>query len=134
MPKIVVLAGRNDSVYFIQNNAVDVHNLQSSINEALAATGINENVITDFDLKVFPNPSSTKTTVEYSLAKASDVNIEIYNEIGVKVKTINTETQMEGKHILDIHFDALAEGNYFIKLITKEDYLTKPFLLKKINY
>jgi hypothetical protein len=127
MPKIVVLAGSNDSVYFIQNNAVDVHNLQSSIAAALAATAINENVHNDFELSVFPNPSYRKTMVEYSLAIASDVTIDIFNSIGIMVKKINEGKQSEGSHIIDINFESFEAGNYFIKLVTKDAYLTRQF-------
>lgn len=116
MPKIVVLGGPTHDVLFNQNNGLNVTNFNNAIMAGLT-TGISANVKGDFKLNLFPNPSSTnKTTVSYSLTQSSEVNFEIYNTLGAKVKSVSFEKQALGKHEAILDFETLPNGVYFIKL------------------
>ncbi len=116
MPKIVVLGGPTHSVLFNQNNGLNVTNFNNAIMAGLT-TGISTNTKGDFKLNLFPNPSSTnKTTVSYSLTQSSDVNFEVFNALGAKVKSVSFEQQTAGKHETILDFETLPNGVYFIKL------------------
>lgn len=45
-----------------------------------------------------PNPFNPQTRIKYELAKTSDVDLNIYNVIGQKIKTLANETQTPGNH------------------------------------
>jgi hypothetical protein len=119
MPKVVVLGGTSHTVLFNQNNGLNVTNFNNAINAGLA-TGVSENLSSDFKLSLFPNPSTTnKTTLQYTLSESSDVTLEIYNALGSKVKSINYEKQTTGKHESVLDFNTMDNGIYFAKLRTK---------------
>lgn len=116
MPKIVVLGGPTHDVLFNQNNGLNVTNFNNAIMAGLT-TGIPTYTKGDFKLNLFPNPSSTnKTTVSYSLTQSSEVNFEVYNSLGAKVKSVSLEKQAVGKHETILDFETLPNGVYFIKL------------------
>lgn len=116
MPKILVFAGSTHDVLFNQNNGLNVTNFNNAINQGLA-TGITENLSSDFRLSLFPNPATAnKTTLTYSLTENSDVEIEIYNTLGAKVKIIHLEQQTAGKHESVLDLNLLDNGIYFVKL------------------
>ncbi|MBC7383247.1 MAG: T9SS type A sorting domain-containing protein [Bacteroidia bacterium] len=116
MPKIVVLGGTNHSVYFTQNGGVNSINLTNAINSALTATGISEVKKVDLQVKIFPNPAIDKLSVNYILTQTSEVNFEIYNMLGSKVKTFGEGKHTFGKQESQLDFGALTNGIYFLKI------------------
>jgi hypothetical protein len=73
----------------------------------------------------FPNPFNPSTTIRYSLAKKSDVVLEIYNTLGQRVRTLfsgarttgDYETVWDGTNDNGGH---VASGVYFYRLRTGE--------------
>ncbi|MDR0789839.1 MAG: T9SS type A sorting domain-containing protein [Bacteroidales bacterium] len=85
-----------------------------------------ENMLTQINLdkscNIYPNPTSEELTI------TSDYNIkalEIYNEVGVKVREILLNTQTTTINVSD-----LTAGNYVIKLLTSRGTATKKFVKK----
>ena len=65
--------------------------------------------------KVFPNPFTLSTKIEYALKHSSKVSLEVYNMLGEKVESIvSAEMQSSGKHSYD--FTGQPSGIYFVKL------------------
>ena len=52
-------------------------------------------------VKIAPNPFSDITNIHFILAYTSGVNIEIYNSLGQKIKTLLNETKNSGEYILE---------------------------------
>jgi|GEM_PF-4138697 len=57
-------------------------------------------------LSNYPNPFTEKTTFVYTLPVSGQVTLDIYNILGVKVKTLVCETQQAGTHAV------IADGNF----------------------
>jgi hypothetical protein len=116
MPKTVVLGGASHTVYYNVNGTVSASAIQAAINSGLnASTGIEENEsITSFN--VFPNPAANSTFISYSLEASSDVQIDIYNLVGTKVKTVMQEKQAAGEYKTDVDCTELNNGFYFVKI------------------
>jgi hypothetical protein len=73
----------------------------------------------------YPNPFNPSTTIRYSLAKKSDVNLEIYNTLGQRVRTLYSGARSTGEYetIWDGTNDNgghVASGVYFYRLRTGE--------------
>ncbi len=119
MPKIVVVGGPSHTVYFKQDNGLNTANLTAAINQALTAAGIDEKKA-DFQFSMFPNPSTDKSVVSFVLSKSANVEFEIYNVLGAKVKTIAAEKMGPGLHETTIDFESLNSGVYFIKMNVNE--------------
>jgi beta-glucanase (GH16 family) len=79
----------------------------------------------------YPNPFNPSTTITYYLPKQSQVNIDVFNTIGEKVKTLVNDMQSAGKY--KVIFDArdLASGVYFYQLRAGSFVETKKMMMMK---
>jgi glucuronoarabinoxylan endo-1,4-beta-xylanase len=64
----------------------------------------------------YPNPFNPSTTIDYSLAKESFVQLKIFDVLGREIKILVDEKESIGKHT--VHFDAsdLNSGVYFYRI------------------
>jgi hypothetical protein len=67
------------------------------------------------NLKVFPNPTTDFTKLNFTLFKTTDVIVNIYNISGVLVKTIHEKNVSKGDQTIDINVCDLKSGSYIIK-------------------
>ena len=84
----------------------------------------------------FPNPFNPVTSINYSLPEAVHVNLEIYNVLGQKVRTLVDEPQLAGYKTVqwngrDDHGRELAGGIYFYRLEAGKYSSSKKLLLLK---
>jgi hypothetical protein len=85
-----------------------------------STTGINDNVIYEKTISVFPNPVTTEIRVESSEFKIE--SIEVYNVLGEKMIQ---ESGIKSQEVIDV--SSLASGIYFVKVRTeKEERVAKP--------
>jgi hypothetical protein len=83
-----------------------------------------------------PNPFNPFTTIQFELAEAGEVSLEIFNLIGQKVRTLTNEFLPIGKHERiwngkDNNEQSVASGIYFYKLrIGKYSAYRKMLLMK----
>lgn len=80
--------------------------------------------------KVFPNPTSGETTINYSLANASTVNVEVVDITGKIVYTLNNGTEVAGAHNLSFNAASFSNGVYYVTISTDEATVTKKFIKK----
>jgi hypothetical protein len=80
---------------------------------------------------VSPNPAKEKFNLDYTLKKQSSVNVDLYNSIGVKMKTIYSGKQMPGKQLIPVEIakDGLSAGVYFISVSLDGDVTTKQLII-----
>jgi hypothetical protein len=79
----------------------------------------------------YPNPFNPTTKITFSLRKAANTTLTVYNMLGQKVATPFAGKLSAGKH--EINFDAsnLSNGVYFYKLESGENKSMKKMLLMK---
>jgi flagellar hook assembly protein FlgD len=63
---------------------------------------------------VYPNPTSSMTNVNYTLASEATVTIEVVNMLGERVVSVNKGTQQAGTYNNQIDFSNLNAGIYMI--------------------
>jgi len=73
---------------------------------------INKNVS---DLKNYPNPFDTNTTIVYNLKENAHVKLELWNASGQKIRTLVDEKQIIGNYSLPVNLDN-KKGIYFYTL------------------
>jgi hypothetical protein len=80
----------------------------------------------------YPNPFNPKTTIEFTLAKASKVVLKVYDVLGHEVARL-LEREMNAGTIHRIPFDAsdLSSGVYFYRLEAGNSILVKKLVLMK---
>jgi hypothetical protein len=99
---------------------------------AMSATGINADITPkSFSLSQnYPNPFNAHTNISFSLNRASDVNINIYNVVGQIVNTISGH-YLAGKNTVTWDASGVASGVYFYKLSIGDVTQTRKMILLK---
>ena len=79
----------------------------------------------------YPNPFNPSTVIKYSLPKASDVRLSVYDILGREIKVLVDEKKEPGYY--NVNFDAgnLASGVYIYKLSTKDFTKSQKMILIK---
>tara|TARA_Y100001935_G_scaffold128815_1_gene106818 strand:+ start:33721 stop:34227 length:507 start_codon:yes stop_codon:yes gene_type:complete len=107
-------------------------------------TSISQGIITSNDIdemdipdkfeisQNYPNPFNPSTNIDYSLPETSDVLIEVYNSIGVKVATLINTRQTAGRHKVTFNAGSVSSGMYFYTMQVNGKLLsTKKMILVK---
>ncbi|MBD3223117.1 MAG: T9SS type A sorting domain-containing protein [Caldithrix sp.] len=79
----------------------------------------------------YPNPFNPRTTIEYGLSEASQVNITVYNALGKKMIILVNGTKLPGYHTVEFDGSAYASGLYIYKIKTESFQQVKKMLLLK---
>lgn len=104
----------------------------SEIDELLPANEITGNLPKDFSLKQnYPNPFNPNTRISFSLPKAGEIKLEIYNALGTLVKTIAGGNFPAGEHSINFNAGSLASGVYFYRLSAGDFTQTRSMILIK---
>jgi len=84
-----------------------------------STTGVNKNdiLLKEFNLEQnFPNTFNPTTTIKYDLPKSSYVELDVYNVVGKKVKSLVSKTQNAGNYQLSFDASNLSSGVYFYRI------------------
>jgi outer membrane protein assembly factor BamB len=79
----------------------------------------------------YPNPFNPTTTINYSIAKAGNVRLTVYNSIGSKVTTIVNEYKPAGNYSVQFNGSSLASGIYLYRLESGNYNAARKFILIK---
>jgi hypothetical protein len=80
------------------------------------------------EFTVYPNPTSDLIFISYKLEKKQDINFEIYNEAGIRVYNKNINKTKSDNIVVDV--SNFNKGIYFVKLRTKNNFITKKFIIE----
>ena len=124
MPKVVVLGGSSHTIYLNENdNKINFAGVQGAINDALnAPLGIEQTESSNFQLLTFPNPVNNILNVSYVKGKSETITfsvIDVLGEIVIQEKELTTA----------IDVSSLNNGNYFLKLSSKTNSESIPFIV-----
>ncbi|MDX1639164.1 MAG: T9SS type A sorting domain-containing protein, partial [Balneolaceae bacterium] len=64
----------------------------------------------------YPNPFNPSTTIQYRLASKAQVNLEVYNLIGRRVRTLVNKVQNPGSYRVTFDGSGLSSGTYFVRI------------------
>jgi len=78
-----------------------------------------------------PNPFNPSTTINFSIAEAGNVSVEIYNVAGQKVDTIGNEFRSVGNHSVTWDSSGFSAGVYFYTVKSGEFSRTMKMTLLK---
>jgi hypothetical protein len=79
----------------------------------------------------YPNPFNPSTTISYSIAKAGEVKLNVYDIIGNKIASVVNENKPAGSYSVQFNAAALPSGIYFYRLESQGYSDTKKFILLK---
>jgi GH35 family endo-1,4-beta-xylanase len=79
----------------------------------------------------YPNPFNPATTIEYSISKASNVSLVIFDALGRHVRTLVDGEQSAGRYTVSFNANDLSSGIYFYSLTAGNFHQVKKLLLVK---
>jgi len=93
--------------------------------------GLVDLVNSNNSLSIYPNPTTQKTTLEYTLKNAGIISVYLFNSLGKFQKTfLSNMLQQPGKHFQEIVLSSeLANGNYWIVLSTSQGKAIKSLII-----
>jgi PKD repeat protein len=94
------------------------------------STGIATTELLGNEFSVAPNPSQGLSFVNFTLTKASDVNINITNNLGQVVQMVTNKNMAQGEHSFEINTYKLAKGFYMIVLNSNGNKLVKKLIVE----
>jgi len=111
--------GKNDKVAFL---LMDVNKAEKKAErKSRRAQGI----------KVFPNPSATNNTLQYTVNQSGNVKIELHDRSGNIIRTITNAYKTAGDYTETVDLNGLKNIVYFYVITDAEGTRSKKFMVKK---
>ncbi len=79
----------------------------------------------------YPNPFNPSTKIVYSIPRASNVTLKVFNVLGQQVKTLVNQTQSQGTYTLTFNASSLPSGIYFYSIEAGDYTQVKKMILLK---
>jgi len=115
---------------FIEASAGYGNNFFIDLIDFTAPVGINE-LTKSFGLSLYPNPSSSETTLRFNLQTTSAVKISLLDVLGKEVKIIANQTLAAGEQNFSVNSDeALSKGIYFVNLNVNGAIMSQKLVIK----
>ena len=89
------------------------------LDEFQKPVGISEpgdHIVKDLDFKIYPNPASERTWIDFTLIASSKVSLSLYNLNGQLVKTREAGYMPSGKHNISLDVGDLPGGTYILRI------------------
>ena len=77
---------------------------------------VREELWSQLQLELFPNPVSAELSVSYQLSKANTIQFEVLDLLGRTLWTNSTLEQKQGNHLQTIETSRLPAGMYTLKM------------------
>lgn len=93
--------------------------------------GINELVLQENSLTIFPNPTSESATLSYHLNQRTNVSIEVCDILGKQIAKIDQGLQSDGDHTIILSKEdlKLKTGVYFVKFAAGKAAVTRKLVV-----
>jgi hypothetical protein len=102
----------------------------AGLSTGVPSTGIN--IPAQFALSQnYPNPFNPSTKINYTLAKACQVRLAVYDLLGREVAVLVNSLQNAGNHEVTFANDKLTSGVYFYRLLSDRESVTRKMVLMK---
>ncbi|MFC2096947.1 T9SS type A sorting domain-containing protein [Bacteroidota bacterium] len=94
-----------------------------------SSSDIENNIISEIDLKVFPNPADQYVNLQVKIQKNENILISVL-DISGRVLVEEKEENISGKYSKQIDVSRLPTGTYFLRLVAGNDSETKKIIIK----
>ena len=64
-----------------------------------------------------PNPFNPTTNIRFDLKADASVTLEVYNVLGMKVRSLNSGTMGAGTHEIPVDMSRMSSGVYYYRFI-----------------
>lgn len=95
----------------------------------VTVVGIEEQTATNFNLNIFPNPTTNNLSIAFNLVQATEVKIELFDLLGNKLYT-ESQSKNAGSNTSAIDLTNYNAGVYFVKIDTAHLTICKRVIKK----
>jgi hypothetical protein len=120
---VVVANGISSDPVAVGSASLDDNNVSEIANNAIA---VNQNKV-----GAYPNPATTQTSIQFSLAKTCYVSLKVVNENGKSLAELVNGTMQQGQHSLQLNTANFTKGVYYINMITDDGIQTAKLIVNK---
>ncbi|MEM6804560.1 MAG: T9SS type A sorting domain-containing protein [Bacteroidota bacterium] len=116
------------------DQAYDLGIAQTEVSEAYQREfplSIDPALLTQYELKNYPNPFTGITTIEFKLESSQEINLRILDIRGKEIKSLQNGMLYQGTHSFQFDGSELAPGLYLYELSTAEHTLKGKMLLSR---
>lgn len=118
---LVVIATHSNGIF--STNITSVNDITTIADIAAAKT--------DLQLINYPNPVVQTSTIEFTLNKKLNINLQVWDECGRLIETLANETMQEGKHTVLFDKKNLHAGIYYYSLTAGTKRKTNKMIIIK---
>jgi len=104
-----------------QTNLTSVNNLLS---------GVESLMVKNLEMNIYPNPVINAVNVEFTLKTNSQVNLQLYDELGKLVKVIKKDNYKIGNNKIQLEIVDFKSGIYFVSLNVDGKVFTRQIVKK----
>ncbi len=72
------------------------------------------------DLRIYPNPASGATTLEFGLEQSTTMTVQVFNTLGQMVSTVPAQEYSAGAQTVGLDVSSLANGMYVVRMLAEE--------------
>lgn len=98
---------------------------------ATSASNFENTVAPVNEIKVFPNPAISSSTLQYNIEQAGKIRIELRNDQGKVMKTLFDGISDVGSYNLNVDTANLKEGVYYITFIDAQGQRTEKLVISR---
>jgi len=96
------------------------------INITTTNSGVEEDILSDIDFRIQPNPVNDYSVISFNLQRSNNVKMSIYNILGQEVLNLANENLVAGEHKYTISNDDFGDaGFYFVQISVGNQMMTK---------
>lgn len=133
---IMMVFGYNDDVSFYSGQTYDARGNVINTISPVISTKNNKNIDPDLEGNItsvinYPNPFNPVTTIQFKIALAGLVEMEIYDITGRRIESLLRENLMPGVHEVKWNATRVSSGTYFYTIKTNNQVITKKLVVIK---
>ena len=102
----------------------------NAVYKYVAASNVAVNMTpTVANVEMFPNPANTEVTLQIATESASEITVNVYNAIGVKISTDNLGV-VNGNYTFTKSITGFASGMYLVELTNGKNSQTQKLIVR----
>jgi len=125
----------NTAEYMQIQRRIDVPQEIVQFNFSVTTVGVNEEQNAAQSnislLEAYPNPTSNSTELPFSVSRAMDTRIDLFNSFGEKIATLQNGLTSPGFHAVVLNTENLVSGTYYYTLSAGTTKITKALSVVK---
>lgn len=91
---------------------------------------ISENQMPEFEIGLFPNPTTSISTINYSISSQSLISLKVFNAYGKLIKQTAEKVKVKGSYNIEIDLSEYPKGIYLCVLNIDDTKLARKIILR----